>query len=198
MPTNRTTMRRIRETLRLHLQGGLSYSEIGRSLRISKGVVGKDLLLARGQASIAPSARRKATKNSRPASNGVEMGTRAPAQPPLLQPRRTQCAHRLAAGRNSTHRRCGRCRPLVKLINAFCSEAHAYGLPDLGRRSCEAWEEVYVPRKKELIYAEHQHDFPDSVRQESPLTAFFNFPGCKGKWDKAVRKSLHGSKDAVG
>lgn len=30
MPTNRITMRRIRETLRLHLQAGLSYNEIAR------------------------------------------------------------------------------------------------------------------------------------------------------------------------
>ena len=28
MPTNRVTMRRIRETLRLHLQAGLSYGEV--------------------------------------------------------------------------------------------------------------------------------------------------------------------------
>ena len=41
MPTNRITMRRIRETLRLHLQAGLSYNEVGRALKISKSVVGK-------------------------------------------------------------------------------------------------------------------------------------------------------------
>jgi hypothetical protein len=29
MPTNRVTMRRIREALRLHLQAGLSYNEVG-------------------------------------------------------------------------------------------------------------------------------------------------------------------------
>jgi transposase len=40
-------MRRIRETLRLHLQAGLSYSEIGGALKISKSVVGKYVLLAR-------------------------------------------------------------------------------------------------------------------------------------------------------
>ena len=40
-------MRRIRETLRLHLQAGLSYNEVGRALRISKSVVGKYVLLAR-------------------------------------------------------------------------------------------------------------------------------------------------------
>jgi transposase len=40
-------MRRIRETLRLHQQGRLSYAEIGRALRISKGAVGKYILLAR-------------------------------------------------------------------------------------------------------------------------------------------------------
>ena len=41
MPTNRITMRRIRETLRLHLQAGLSYNEVGRALKISKSTVGK-------------------------------------------------------------------------------------------------------------------------------------------------------------
>ena len=40
-------MRRIRETLRLHLLGGLSYAEVGRSLKISKSAVGKYVLLAR-------------------------------------------------------------------------------------------------------------------------------------------------------
>jgi transposase len=40
-------MRRIRETLRLHLQAGLSYNEIGRALKISKSVVGKYVSLAR-------------------------------------------------------------------------------------------------------------------------------------------------------
>ena len=47
MPTNRITMRRIRETLRLHLQAGLSYYEVGRALKISKSVVGKYVSLAR-------------------------------------------------------------------------------------------------------------------------------------------------------
>ena len=46
MPTNRVTMRQIRETLRLH-QAGLSYSEVGRALKISKSVVGKYVTLAR-------------------------------------------------------------------------------------------------------------------------------------------------------
>lgn len=40
-------MRRIRETLRLHLQAGLSYNEVGRALKISKSVVGKYVSLAR-------------------------------------------------------------------------------------------------------------------------------------------------------
>ena len=40
-------MRQIRETLRLHLQAGLSYSEVGRTLKISKSAVGKYVLLAR-------------------------------------------------------------------------------------------------------------------------------------------------------
>ena len=39
MPTNRITMRRIRETLRLRLQASLSYEEIGRALKVSKSVV---------------------------------------------------------------------------------------------------------------------------------------------------------------
>ena len=34
-------MRQIRETLRLHLQAGLSYGEVGRALKISKSAVGK-------------------------------------------------------------------------------------------------------------------------------------------------------------
>ena len=40
-------MRRIREALRLHLQAGLSYNEVGLALKISKSVVGKYVLLAR-------------------------------------------------------------------------------------------------------------------------------------------------------
>jgi transposase len=40
-------MRQIRETLRLHLQAGLSYSEVGRSLKISKSTAGNYVLLAR-------------------------------------------------------------------------------------------------------------------------------------------------------
>ncbi len=40
-------MRRIRETLRLHLQAGLSYNEVARALTISKSLVGKYVVLAR-------------------------------------------------------------------------------------------------------------------------------------------------------
>lgn len=47
MPTNRITMRQIREPLRLHLQARLSYNEVGRTLKISKSVVGKYMSLAR-------------------------------------------------------------------------------------------------------------------------------------------------------
>jgi response regulator of citrate/malate metabolism len=47
MPTNRITMRQLRETLRLHLQAKLSYNEIGRSLKISKSVAAKYGSLAR-------------------------------------------------------------------------------------------------------------------------------------------------------
>ena len=47
MPTDRVTMRQIRETLRLHLQAGPSYNEVGRALKISKSVVGKYVSLAR-------------------------------------------------------------------------------------------------------------------------------------------------------
>jgi hypothetical protein len=47
MPTNRVTMRRIREALPLHLQAGLSYNEVGLALKVSKSVVGKYVSLAR-------------------------------------------------------------------------------------------------------------------------------------------------------
>lgn len=47
MPTNRVTMRQIRETLRLHLQAGLSYAEVGRALKISKSAVCKYVSLTR-------------------------------------------------------------------------------------------------------------------------------------------------------
>ncbi len=40
-------MRQIRETLRLHLQAGLSYGEVAGALKISKSAVGKYVLLAR-------------------------------------------------------------------------------------------------------------------------------------------------------
>ena len=40
-------MRRIRETLRLHMQAGLSYSEVGRALKISKSAAGKYVSMAR-------------------------------------------------------------------------------------------------------------------------------------------------------
>ena len=40
-------MRQIRETLRLHLQAGISYEEVGRTLKISKSVAGKYVSLAR-------------------------------------------------------------------------------------------------------------------------------------------------------
>jgi hypothetical protein len=41
MPTNRFTVRRIREVLRLRLQAGLSYAEVGGALKISKSSAGK-------------------------------------------------------------------------------------------------------------------------------------------------------------
>ena len=47
MPTNRVTMRRIRETLRLHLQARLSYGEVARALKIAKSSAGKYMSLAR-------------------------------------------------------------------------------------------------------------------------------------------------------
>lgn len=47
MPTNRITMRQIREALRLHLQADLSFTEVGRALKISKSAVGKYVSLAR-------------------------------------------------------------------------------------------------------------------------------------------------------
>ena len=47
MPTNRITMRQIRETLRLHLSAGLSFNELARTLKISKSVAAKYASLAR-------------------------------------------------------------------------------------------------------------------------------------------------------
>ena len=47
MPTNRITMRQIRESLRLHLQARLSFAEVGRSLKISKSAAAKYVSLAR-------------------------------------------------------------------------------------------------------------------------------------------------------
>jgi transposase len=47
MPTNRITMRQIRQALRLHLEAGLSYAQIARAVGIGKGTVGKFILLAR-------------------------------------------------------------------------------------------------------------------------------------------------------
>lgn len=41
MPTNRITMRQIRETLRLHLYANLSFSDVGRTLKISKSAAAK-------------------------------------------------------------------------------------------------------------------------------------------------------------
>ncbi len=40
-------MRQIRQALRLHLEAGLSYAQVGRAVGIGKGTVGKFLLLAR-------------------------------------------------------------------------------------------------------------------------------------------------------
>jgi transposase len=47
MPTNRITMRHIRQALRLHLEAGLSYAQIARAVGIGKGTVGKFIVLAR-------------------------------------------------------------------------------------------------------------------------------------------------------
>ena len=47
MPTIRITMRQIRETLRLHFSAGLSFNEVGRSLKISKSAAAKYASLAR-------------------------------------------------------------------------------------------------------------------------------------------------------
>jgi len=47
MATNRITMRQIRETLRLHLCANLSFSDVGRTLKISKSAAAKNASLAR-------------------------------------------------------------------------------------------------------------------------------------------------------
>ena len=40
-------MRQIRQVLRLHLEAGLSYTQVGRAVALSKTTVGKILLFAR-------------------------------------------------------------------------------------------------------------------------------------------------------
>jgi len=40
-------MRQIRQTLRLHVEAGLSYAQVARAVGIGKGTVGKVVLLAR-------------------------------------------------------------------------------------------------------------------------------------------------------
>jgi hypothetical protein len=47
MPTNRITMRQIRQALRLHLEAGLSYAQVALAMGIGKATVGKFVLLAR-------------------------------------------------------------------------------------------------------------------------------------------------------
>jgi transposase len=47
MPTPRITMRQIRQVLRLHLEAGLTYTQVGRALGVPKSTVGKFALLAR-------------------------------------------------------------------------------------------------------------------------------------------------------
>jgi len=47
MPTPRITMRQIRNVLRLHLEAGLTYSQIGRALDTPKSTVAKIVVLAR-------------------------------------------------------------------------------------------------------------------------------------------------------
>src|SRR5207245_9497422 len=47
MPTPRITMRQIRQVLRLHLEAGLTYAQVGRALGMPKSTVGKFALLAR-------------------------------------------------------------------------------------------------------------------------------------------------------
>jgi hypothetical protein len=47
MPTPRITARQIRQTLRLHYEASLSYSQVGRALGVPKATVGKNVLLAR-------------------------------------------------------------------------------------------------------------------------------------------------------
>ena len=91
-------MRRIRETLRLHLQAGLSYNEVGRALKISKSVVGKYVSLARvagvdwdgrpeperrgaGGPAVPPGAAALAATSSRPTSPSSTRSSSAPASP---------------------------------------------------------------------------------------------------------------------
>jgi transposase len=47
MPTPRTPMRQIRQTLQLHYQAGLSYAAVGRALGVPKSTIGKMVSMAR-------------------------------------------------------------------------------------------------------------------------------------------------------
>ena len=76
-------MRQIRQTLRLHLEAGLSYAQVGRALRISKSAVGKYVLLARAAGvdwARGPDAR--ATRSSRRGCTGRRCRARATSSSP--------------------------------------------------------------------------------------------------------------------
>jgi hypothetical protein len=75
-------MRQIRETLRLHLQAGLSYNEVGRALKISKSVVGKYVSLARVAGVDWEVPRPSATKTWRPGCTARRCPAAATNSPP--------------------------------------------------------------------------------------------------------------------
>ena len=58
MPTPRITIRQIRQVLRLHLEAGLTYAQVGRALGMPKSTVGKFALLARAAGVDWPAAQR--------------------------------------------------------------------------------------------------------------------------------------------
>ena len=76
-------MRQIRATLRLHLQAGLSYNEVGRALKISKSAVGKYVSLARvAGVDWDTSPRPLATRTSRPGCTARRCHAAATNAPP--------------------------------------------------------------------------------------------------------------------
>jgi hypothetical protein len=100
-------MRQIRETLRLHLQAGLSYNEVGRALKISKSAVGKYVSLARVAGvdwAACPDAERRG------AGGAAVPPAAATLEPPARRPTSASCTRSSSARRHPACC-CGRSTP---------------------------------------------------------------------------------------